>query len=463
LAPFGPAAAGVGALIGGLYTYQAAAAASETETQKLDKQIQSLQGRIETWRSVVEGISVNPSGQDPVQQLIKLEAELDRAIKKRRELNVASAQIPEVTVNNPNAPPKIAPTDPNIAKAIDDLILKTRILRGDFDALAPGFTQMAMGMKMFGMKGATAATQVAQLTPQQQALNQALMEFKGAQLTQDNLLPWQLYAQQIAQLDLLQQNGTISAQTYAIALAKIQFPTLTKAIIDSQNLRMAWDQLATTGINNLASSIGQIVTGSQKASEAFKAFGKAVLQMLVEMIAKAILFKIISAAIGFVGGGPLSLAAPGVMTGGSSGLGALSAGNIGGTSLVGFGGSYATGGPLAGGLISGPGTTTSDSILALLSNKEYIVNAQAARRFRPLLDAINFGDPLRMANGGALSSVPSMDAGAVNAMSSMSVRDAAPTTVNVHVPDWQRSQWAAVIEGINRTVRDGYRLQIAPA
>lgn len=43
----------------------------------------------------------------------------------------------------------------------------------------------------------------------------------------------------------------------------------------------------------------------------------------------------------------------------------------------------------AGGLIRGPGTGTSDSILARVSNKEFVVNARQTARFLPLLEAIN--------------------------------------------------------------------------
>ncbi len=45
-----------------------------------------------------------------------------------------------------------------------------------------------------------------------------------------------------------------------------------------------------------------------------------------------------------------------------------------------------------GGLIEGPGTATSDSVPAMLSAGEYVVNARRASQFLPLLQAINF-DP----------------------------------------------------------------------
>jgi hypothetical protein len=42
-----------------------------------------------------------------------------------------------------------------------------------------------------------------------------------------------------------------------------------------------------------------------------------------------------------------------------------------------------------GGLVTGPGTGTSDSIDAKLSNGEVVINAKSANAFAPLLDAIN--------------------------------------------------------------------------
>jgi len=53
----------------------------------------------------------------------------------------------------------------------------------------------------------------------------------------------------------------------------------------------------------------------------------------------------------------------------------------------------------AGGFISGPGTGTSDSIPARLSDGEYVINAAATKKYRPLLDKIN-KNPARMAAGG---------------------------------------------------------------
>lgn len=62
-----------------------------------------------------------------------------------------------------------------------------------------------------------------------------------------------------------------------------------------------------------------------------------------------------------------------------------------------------------GGLITGPGTATSDSIPAMLSNGEFVINARATRQNLRLLEMINSGrQPVYRANGGVVGSVPAV-------------------------------------------------------
>lgn len=56
-----------------------------------------------------------------------------------------------------------------------------------------------------------------------------------------------------------------------------------------------------------------------------------------------------------------------------------------------------------GGLVRGPGTATSDSIPARLSDGEYVVNARQTARHRDLLEAINAGRVPAFADGGLVS------------------------------------------------------------
>ena len=56
-----------------------------------------------------------------------------------------------------------------------------------------------------------------------------------------------------------------------------------------------------------------------------------------------------------------------------------------------------------GGRVSGPGTGTSDSIVARLSNGEYVVNAASTQRYLPLLEAINDNSRPRFQTGGLVT------------------------------------------------------------
>ncbi|MDF2810570.1 MAG: tail tape measure protein core region [Microvirga sp.] len=75
------------------------------------------------------------------------------------------------------------------------------------------------------------------------------------------------------------------------------------------------------------------------------------------------------------------------------------------TSALGFSGGGAVPKFADGGHVRGPGTGTSDSIPAMLSNGEFVVNAAATARHRALLDAINGGVSLpAFASGGIVRS-----------------------------------------------------------
>lgn len=62
----------------------------------------------------------------------------------------------------------------------------------------------------------------------------------------------------------------------------------------------------------------------------------------------------------------------------------------------------------SGGHVSGPGTGTSDSVPAMLSSGEFVVNAGAVRGNRALLEALNSGHALRFASGGIVGAPPAL-------------------------------------------------------
>ena len=103
--------------------------------------------------------------------------------------------------------------------------------------------------------------------------------------------------------------------------------------------------------------------------------------------------------------------AAGESPGDAGGAGAGGGGSGGSAGAAGEGpGSDAAGGPDSlrlGGLISGPGGPRSDSIPALLSDGEFVVNAAATKNSLALLTAINAGAIPKMADGGPVARVPS--------------------------------------------------------
>ncbi len=93
--------------------------------------------------------------------------------------------------------------------------------------------------------------------------------------------------------------------------------------------------------------------------------------------------------------GPLMRSLSGMMGGMGGGLGGL--GGL-GLSLLGTGGLFADGGQ-----VRGPGTGRSDSIVARVSDGEFVVNAESTKRFLPLLHAVNDNKIPKFADGGLVS------------------------------------------------------------
>lgn len=144
-------------------------------------------------------------------------------------------------------------------------------------------------------------------------------------------------------------------------------------------------------------------------------------------------------------------------------------------SIFGAGGGFSIGklfGFADGGHVAGPGTGTSDSIPAMLSNGEYVVNASATSRNRGLLEAINSGRVPRFASGGQVGAI-SAPASSISSVSkvggSVTVAPIINTTVNAQggTDPTQHtalaSQTAAAIErNVRAVIVDEMRKQIRP-
>lgn len=130
-----------------------------------------------------------------------------------------------------------------------------------------------------------------------------------------------------------------------------------------------------------------------------------------------------------------------LFSGGKGGGGLFGLFGSGGFS-VGLGGSgsvVSDPGFASGGYVRGPGSTTSDSIPARLSDKEYIVSAQATQRpgVLSLLDAINGGLRVpQFASGGYVSSVGGNFSSAASAGRTQLSLNIAPEALHYTMRDW---------------------------
>ena len=136
--------------------------------------------------------------------------------------------------------------------------------------------------------------------------------------------------------------------------------------------------LASSVNSNLASTLKNFIQGSATAMDVIHNLGNTILSTIAEIVAKKAAAQMVTSIFGisFRYGGEL----PG----------------------------YADGGSIAGGLIEGAGTGTSDSILAYLestghfvrlSDGEFVMTAEATKKNRPMLEAMNKG---AFKNGGAI-------------------------------------------------------------
>lgn len=154
---------------------------------------------------------------------------------------------------------------------------------------------------------------------------------------------------------------------------------------DAANIDDQLEQIAANGLNDFVNGITDAITGTKSLAEAFSEMAQGIIRDLIAMIVKALIFKALQAAL------------PGLFPAG-----------------------HAEGGPVkraVGGFIRGPGTSTSDSIPALLSDGEYVVKASAVRQLGiPFLNALNSGRLQARAFGGP-----------VRAVSPANVRAAAPS------------------------------------
>jgi len=363
------------------------AAAINTEA---DKELQLLRAK----RAAVASSPID--GNDPLAQ-IKQKKELEaldnqiaiEQIKRTGELaaNVsaeaaAQRKLQEDTLKNEEKLLELAGKKTEAARlklAMDLADLDAELRKAgipDKDRAAAVGTAATQGAAQIDFSAASAKAQadLAALTSQEKNLQDQvragqLFSIDAAGKTveaQKQMLP---VLEQDAQAMLALAKATGNAEDVQKAQAYIDKIRQLKASTDQ--VGQSWAQInqgiesaAGAGINKF---LTDAVSGTKTLKQSFVDMGLAMLQTLeqvaIKLIETAALKAIFNSAGGFRAGGSVDASS---------------------SATIGFAG---------GGQIRGPGTTTSDSIPALLSDKEFVVNAKAAQApgILPLLTAINGG------------------------------------------------------------------------
>lgn len=197
--------------------------------------------------------------------------------------------------------------------------------------------------------------------------------------------------------------------------------------------------------SNVAAQAGAVFTNAAKGMEdalfnfamtgklSFTDMAKSIIADIARMQARAAvsgLFNMAISAIGsYFGGASTSQV-------GGSGPGPTSFGVEPGNNFTGLGsGFYGISGKASGGLVTGPGTSTSDSVATKLSNGEFVNNAESTKKNRGILEWMNSGgDSSKLGPGepgvasagraNAMANVGAAAGAAVNVVTNITISDA---------------------------------------
>lgn len=229
------------------------------------------------------------------------------------------------------------------------------------------------------------------------------LQLSALQITQENLTPLQLYQQEMAKLQTIFDNTSMSTETFAAASEKV-----------AERFGTSWSAIGQS-FSGVAGSLSNLTGTFAKENKAMgiasKAFGigQAIINTQIA----------ITKALATLPPPASYAAVAAAVAQGAASVATISAQ------------SFSTGG-----FVTGPGTSHSDSIHAMLSDGEFVMNADATRRNRAQLEAMNSG------GGGGARTINVAGLG-----SSM----------------YSREDVIRLISSINDAVGDGYELRVTRA
>jgi hypothetical protein len=181
---------------------------------------------------------------------------------------------------------------------------------------------------------------------------------------------------------------------------------------NADQINQALQSIEVQGIDGLANALSHAGEGWKSMRDIAIQTLQEITQELIKLAIQRMIFNLFGNAI--LGG----------VTGGAGG--AATVGGGGGAFVLGGGTAnffahHPFGGFAIGGFVSGPGGPTSDSIPAMLSDGEYVLNAAAVRKFGTgFLDQLNEGRIPHRKHGGFLSILPFLAGGLFGALTGRS-------------------------------------------
>ncbi|HGL5075195.1 TPA: tape measure protein [Burkholderia multivorans] len=355
------------------------AAKTRIEQQEIDAEIRRLQVSLSQQQRLEKTSKDEPARLKAKGEVAKLESELTVLNRKRADVEIANAR---------KAVQAERELREELAKVRDELLDLTgaatsqdrrAAIERQYQTLierlrAEGDTEGAATVgRLVDVKAAAA-----DLAEYERQFNDTLARMRASEESinlqrQSGLLTESQARQQILALHrqtgqsldaLLPQLEVAAAAIGPDAVARVQAwkneIAQVKLVVD--DVAVAIDGAVQDGFAQLFQDIG---SGAKSAKDAFADFGRSVLQTINRIASQ----KLAEALFGSLMGGGSA--------GGASGLGGLIA-------------SFFSSGFATGGYVTGPGTSTSDSIPVRLSHGEYVVNARAVSRLGvSFLNAIN--------------------------------------------------------------------------
>jgi hypothetical protein len=343
--------------------------------QSIDQEIRARQEELAAQSSVAA------NGKDEVQRL-RAKAEVK---KLEGEIKVLNLQRAESEVVNAYAAAKAEKELADALARVRDEVLQITNTGTDGDRRASVERQFTDLKARLNAQGDTQGV----------SLVDRLIDVKAAQANLNAVeSEWKLVTERLRNaqdsIRVQQQSGLLSESQARTQLVDVQkqsaaemerlLPTMEKAATaigpeavarvaawrnELQRTRLVVDDVAVAINTKVEGAFAQmfesLATGAATASEAFSQFARSVLQAIGQIAAQKLAQSLFSTAAGAGGGG-----------------------------LGGFVSALFAAGFARGGYVSGPGTSTSDSIPARLSAGEYVVRAAAVRRVGVgLLESIN--------------------------------------------------------------------------